>query len=184
MNQLDHSLDNVDQRVTADVDIALQYMTEAWFGGIFKAETGFMFNFFGILCAVYLGLVGQWWNEPPNDRRAGVNAALVPLSFIIVALPINAALANRVARVQMRQQEFEGEFREAHARVCLNSENIRFYGGESTELALLEKESEPVFENFKEYGTAKIPLDLFSLIMFYAKYAIAESGRRPSGAAS
>merc|ERR1719421_327845 len=134
LNQLDHSLDSVDQRITADVDIALQYMTEAFFGGLFKAETGFLFNFSGTVCAVILGCYGRWYLPPPDNEAAGAVPCLIAFSFILVFFPLNALFAGRVARVQMQQQALEGKFRGAHARVCQNSENIRFYGGEATEL--------------------------------------------------
>ena len=79
--------------------------------------------------------------------RALCLQVLLAFSFLFVAFPINAFFAGRVARVQMKQQELEGELRVYHSRVGLNAESINFYGGEATELALLEDKAAPVTES-------------------------------------
>ena len=83
---------------TAQVDIALQYMTEAFFGGLFKAETGVLFNFAGTVGAVILGVFGQWYMPPPDNEAAGTAVCLIAFSSILIFFPLNALFAGWVAR--------------------------------------------------------------------------------------
>ena len=75
----------------------------------------------------------------------------------------------------MRQQELEGQLRVSHSRITQNAENINFYGGEATELALLEDTAAPVAENLRSYSNAKLPMDCVSLVLFFAQFGMSHS---------
>ena len=57
----------------------LQFMVEGWFGGLFKAETGFLYNFAGTAFAVRLR---TWERARGHIRRSVVHSSWIPEFFL------------------------------------------------------------------------------------------------------
>ena len=69
LNNLDKRVDNVDQRITNDVNMALQYIFEFFFGGILRPQGGFLYNLAYFICLTAFSIVEEKFTKFSGEPR-------------------------------------------------------------------------------------------------------------------
>ncbi len=174
MNSLDHRVDNCDQRITNDQNLAMQYIFEFFYSGVLRPKGGVVFN---IAYYVWLTVFTfKIMNEHDDLRGTGLDwmvFGLTIVTFLGCIIP-TMIVAKKVTNVQERQQEYEAEFRVAHARVRGNAESIAFYNGNATEKSLLNRKFQSIYMNLLLLARRKWMMDFIVLVFHYGSYSMCD----------
>ena len=174
MNYTDKRVDNIDQRMTMDLDLCLRYLFEYLYGGIFKSCV-----YPGMLRSIPL-LILRWllfhrtmtWAYTRNDKDTHEEIILdYPYGALVGWLPIfvfvtmlafivpSICAARKFTNVQERQQEYEADLRQQHQLICNNAHSIGMSDGSGTESSMLSRRFQSVFRNSLLFLRRKIFLD-------------------------
>eukprot|EP00943_MAST-04B_sp_MAST-4B-sp1_P001276 g1276.t1 len=129
------NLDNVDQRVTAD----LKQMATNVIASFFDPSSGLVVTFFKIALSMY---------QLKNIFSLKVLYFLLYGLFFVV---LSIWLSKKVAAAMVEKQKQEGSFRHIHARAAEFSESIAFYRGESKELAYMNASYGDLYNSYELY---------------------------------
>ena len=131
LSEMDTSLDDVDQRLTSDVEGMFLYGIEFFIGGVVKPEGGILYNALSASVMAYGVACGFPW-----DRKAKVGPEIVyyTIAFWSCMMVPTFWAANVCSKIQKDVQKQEGAFRVYHSVVRSNAESICFYNGEDREL--------------------------------------------------
>eukprot|EP01059_Diplonema_ambulator_P009294 TRINITY_DN1912_c0_g1_i3.p1 TRINITY_DN1912_c0_g1~~TRINITY_DN1912_c0_g1_i3.p1 ORF type:complete len:1248 (+),score=512.08 TRINITY_DN1912_c0_g1_i3:70-3813(+) len=147
---VDGTLDNIDQRVTADVQAMLDGFCTVLFGNsadYLAYPWAFMITRF--TCAITN--VFSLSDVDSSEKRAKIMGVI----FASVAVAVAAYIlpSNHISKLFYRGQRYEGDFRKSHTRVVLNAEQISTLRGEPAEKNLADQQYERLDENNKTYYT-------------------------------
>ncbi len=192
LNYTDKRVDNIDQRMTVDVDLCLRNLFEYMYGGIFKSGIypGFLHSVAYLLVRSVLCLRVLAWGYVNEDPKTGdIDVELVrsklpkyndiPFYQIMVdwgntiaiatclVFLIPAVLAARhFTNVQERQQEYEADLKHQHQLVCSESEAIALSAGSGTESSLLSRRLKFAFRNSLLFLKRRVYLDIAQSLAF------------------
>ena len=121
VNNLDGRLDNIDQRITKDVELLT---VSAWQSSVgnFQVPQSCLFGVFILITSIFV------LRSPP----AGY---LVPLANLVTTSIVAAVVTAPVVKYTYLQNKSEGTFRFLHTRTKVFAECIVFYGGQARERA-------------------------------------------------
>jgi ABC-type uncharacterized transport system fused permease/ATPase subunit len=154
-------IDNPDQRITSDVRdfVALLCGDQGPF-----AESLIISLFASILnISVFTYLVID---------AAGLMGIAVPLGWCLFGSLVNFFLARRLPAAQYSLEKREGNMRFAHMRIRTYAESIAFFGGESQEKELVDKELGHVIKSKLSLYHRILPLTLMSQFLSAGNVAI------------
>eukprot|EP00928_Gymnodinium_smaydae_P076483 TRINITY_DN5950_c1_g2_i1.p1 TRINITY_DN5950_c1_g2~~TRINITY_DN5950_c1_g2_i1.p1 ORF type:complete len:1554 (+),score=286.16 TRINITY_DN5950_c1_g2_i1:344-4663(+) len=171
LNQLDTTMDNVDQRLTTDIDLLMQFLYEFVTGGIMKVESGVAFNLFSACTVSYF----VYFDAERHMPGAGWKAPALAVVFWAVTVPVTLWLAARISSKQAKLQSAEANLRVLHSRIAMNSESISFYGGETSERDMINVRTESVLAAWSRFAFHKFPLDSIQLLLLFSMYAMSAS---------
>ena len=176
MNYTDKRVDNVDQRMTMDLDLCLRYLFEYMYGGIFKSclHPGLLRSITFLVVRWILFTKIMTWayvdyknhnhvGDYPYAALVGWTPAWVFATILIFFIPTILA-ARKFTNVQERQQEYEADLRYQHQLICNNAEYIGMSDGSGTESSILARKFQSVFCNTLLWLKRKIWLDLAELL--------------------
>ncbi len=151
-NDLDKRLDNVDSRISNDIEFMFNDFAEFFYGGVRETEGGFLPKFASYCTGIVLCFI----------KMPMMCGFFVLISSVLIFIP---SLMSSVflMRTQEKQQRVEAEFRSQHNRVKADSESIGFYGGEATEAKFLQEKWEYVRRNWKSFAARKTLMDFCNL---------------------
>jgi hypothetical protein len=127
LSQLDTSLDNVDQRLSSDMDWMFQYGVEFFLGGVMKPESGFISNVLSGLFATYSILYGMPWDKEKKNGELWSSVLLIYGIYFGLLAPI-LWLSNVVGGKQQEQQKNGSEFpccSQSHKAQCRQHQFLR-----------------------------------------------------------
>jgi len=145
---VDGTMDNIDQRITSDLQIVLDGFICVLFGNsadYLAYPIVFMIGRFAFAFNNAYALP-EMQNETKRGQVFGIVAANVAIAITAYILPIN-----HIARVFFRGQKFEGDFRTTHTRVVLNAEQISMLHGEQAERDVADMQYRRVDANNRIY---------------------------------
>jgi ATP-binding cassette subfamily D (ALD) long-chain fatty acid import protein len=137
----DGNLDNVDARITADID-QLCSNCAVLYGHSFKPILEFTLTLYE--CVGFLG-----WQRP-----------VALFSWNIVMDIFLRAISPRLGPLVAREQELEGDFRRAHARLIENAEEVAFLQGGPTENSILDARLTTLMDTKRLHGIARLKKDI------------------------
>jgi len=167
---VDGSLDNIDQRLTSDLQCALDGFCCVLFGNsadylaypMIFALCRFSFAFANVYS------VQEFQDQTRQGQSFGIVAASIFIAICAYIVPIN-----HVSKVFFRGQRFEGDFRTTHTRAVLNAEQISMLRGEAAELSLATQQFRRVNANNRIYYAWQGCLLILRLFVDKARYASA-----------
>nr|XP_046913246.1 lysosomal cobalamin transporter ABCD4-like [Dermatophagoides farinae]XP_046913247.1 lysosomal cobalamin transporter ABCD4-like [Dermatophagoides farinae] len=155
-----HPLDNVDQRITQDVDRMFQMLS------IIVPEL-----------LVWPFIVVFYWYK--SQIKTGWLGPISCLMLFVIGSGINLFLINRVSHYVYQQERREGDFRFQHVRIRNNAESIAFISGEMAEHrkcyslldALITVQYRLIFRKFLLLFTTNLS-DYFGSILSFIAIAV------------
>ncbi|CAE7460506.1 ABCD3 [Symbiodinium natans] len=169
LSNLDGRVESADQRITNDVDLAMQFGFEFFLGGIMKPDSGVLFK----MCIFFVSCWIVWMDvERTLPGMGGAAPSVASILFLATFLLVEW-FGRRCAEAQRELQLCESSFRAAHARCRSFAEGISFYGGEATEKVMLDKHFQPVLNTFREFCWHKLPVEFLQLSIYQGQYTIA-----------
>jgi hypothetical protein len=148
LSNVDPRVDNIDQRITQDVEAAT---LNAW--NMVMGD------------GISLGIVGGVTSVATSVQQLAV-AGFLPISSIFLyafsMIGVTVLFMAPVVRLQFEQQLKEGAFRLVHTRAKEFAESITFYAGVDVERAAAALAFEAVFDNFKKLVRWNTVLSLIS----------------------
>lgn len=128
MLSFDHRVDNPDQRITQDVD---------YFSTTFSSV---------LSSCISAPLIIGWYTY----QTVTIIAWFIPLlisGYFFLGYFINKLIMSPIVKMVFRQEQLEGDFRYAHARVRTWAESIALYGGGERERLDTEKTFAELLKN-------------------------------------
>jgi ABC-type uncharacterized transport system fused permease/ATPase subunit len=139
---VDGTMDTVDQRVTADLQIVIDGFCCVFLGNSADYLAYPFFFIIGRMAWSYANsyaVVEMTGNHDKQGKQFGVVIAAVFIAASVYIFPIN-----QVSRCFYRGQKFEGEFRTTHTKAVLSCEQISTLNGEPAEKKLAVAQFERV----------------------------------------
>ncbi len=159
-NNLDPTLDTMDQRIVQDQAFLIDAMQMSLFGGqLFPGLAGGTFQ---LMVMLGYGIYLSWF------------ATLTVIMTILVGgggMIMGGAL---MARTLVPVMRMEGKFRFAHGRIREYAESIVFYKGEDTEYARVEELNGAVYRWRLEIIAAGVPLLFFAALTGVANNVLSQ----------
>lgn len=166
LNVVDSRVDNIDQRITNDVDQMLQFLTDFVLGGILKPEAGIVTQVFIFLTSTILIFnLNMFGDFSTVNIVSVVSKALGYAVLIFLCTLIPCLLAcNALIGAHINLQNSEAEYRITHSKAKINAETVAFYGGGQSELHYANKQFGRVLSGMGAYRNAKWFLDMVMLL--------------------
>jgi len=164
------TVDNPDQRIACDVGMLVGSIVDYICGGVDnsgKGVVGWLFLFGTSSCVAWHRTVTATKGSTPG--YLGPSLSLV--TFLLTFGP-NYHFATRLTRTQEENQRREGDFRYAHTRIRTFAESVAFYGGESTELASLNRVFSRLWRTQLAFSTRRLPVDFAQTSFWYGCHII------------
>ena len=160
---VDGSIDNVDQRITSDLQAMLDGFVCVLFGNSADYLAYPMF-----FCITRLSCsFGNCFNlkelhnyDNLKGQVIGVDAICIGIALVAYILPVNL-----VSSIFFRGQRYEGDFRKTHTRAVLNGEQISLLHGEGAERALADDQYNLVHMDNRYYYSWQGVLLILRLIV-------------------
>lgn len=145
---VDGTIDNIDQRITSDLQVVLDGFTCVLFGN--SADyLAYPVIFIAGRIAFALSACFSLPETQDSTKQGQIMGVVLAAVFIAIAtyiLPIN-----HVSRIFYCGQRFEGDFRATHTRAVLNAQQISMLHGEAAEQNLAEFQYERIDSNNRLY---------------------------------
>ena len=162
---IQHSVDNVDQRVAEDVEVSTVFLWQFLFGN--TTSKGLIESISDVVIAI-IALF-----------NLGFVYFILVLSYNVLFLIINFIIMRPIVKLQFAQQVLEGIFRYVHLRIREFSESITFYRGVGIEKKTSDDAFKKLYVNQKkfinrqaivqlvrQYFTLFNPIFCFGMIVF------------------
>jgi len=145
---VDGSIDNIDQRITSDLQSALDGFCCVLFGNsadYLAYPVLFMVTRFSCACNNVF-ILPQVATSDKQGKIIGMVVLAITIAIVAYILPVN-----HVSKIFYRGQRYEGDFRTTHTRAVLNAEQISTLRGEPAELHLASMQYQRVDKNNRLY---------------------------------
>lgn len=146
---VDGSIDNVDQRITSDLQAMLDGFVCVIFGNSADYLAYPMFFCVTRLSASFGNIFELAELKTFDDIKGGligIDAICIGIALIAYILPVNL-----VSSIFFRGQRYEGDFRKTHTNAVLNGEQISLLHGEGAERALADNQYNLMDHNNRLY---------------------------------
>ena len=125
LSNIDATVDNIDQRIAADVEDATQQLVVFFLGGFHSDHSyvdGLLTNLYLTVATIHLFI-----------KNVGLEAFGIFSVYTVFIAFLSLAFMRKVVKFTFRQQMYEGAFRYVHTRVKEYAESIVFYNGVDAE---------------------------------------------------
>eukprot|EP00928_Gymnodinium_smaydae_P004274 TRINITY_DN11474_c0_g1_i1.p1 TRINITY_DN11474_c0_g1~~TRINITY_DN11474_c0_g1_i1.p1 ORF type:complete len:1253 (+),score=148.13 TRINITY_DN11474_c0_g1_i1:125-3883(+) len=168
LSNLDHRIDNADQRIANDLDLMTQFISEAVQGGVLKCNTGLFYSVAVLACILGLAVVEVERDVP----GASWKFCAIAFAFVCATFLPGLLVGAWIGRAQQALQGYEAIFRDSHNRVRTYAEGICFFSGERTEEELMNEHFGYVLEGFRVFAWRKLFLDFPQVFLQQGVYAL------------
>eukprot|EP00808_Paulinella_micropora_P012409 g5330.t1 len=143
-------IDNIDQRITNDLQNTVDGLTCVLFGNVADyVAYPLFFSITRFTCAFVtsFSLPGKMQTVEVRGQCVGI-----VLAFVFVAISAYMIPINQISRIFYKGLQYEGNFRTTHTRAVLNCESISALNGESAEKDLANRQFAHIdHTNFRYY---------------------------------
>eukprot|EP00457_Paulinella_chromatophora_P000486 gb/GEZN01000486.1/.p1 GENE.gb/GEZN01000486.1/~~gb/GEZN01000486.1/.p1 ORF type:complete len:1328 (+),score=215.67 gb/GEZN01000486.1/:117-4100(+) len=156
-------IDNIDQRITSDLQIVFDGFTCVLFGNTpdyVAYPLIFAITRFTTAFTKAFALAGSMQLASVRGQCVGVVLAYVFVAVCAYIVPIN-----QISKVFYRGQKYEGDFRTTHTKCVLSCESISTFGGEKAESVVATQQYKRVDANNKLYYGWQAALLVFRLFI-------------------
>ena len=155
LSHADCEVDNVDQRMTNDIELATSQTMWFVFGVVddsMNQQAGFVGTCASLVTACMTIFDFGW------------APALGTVAFTLIVCALSAVFMPRLVTLTFRQQMLEGAYRYVHTRIREFSESITFYDGVDVERNAAEITFQTVVNNKQKWIFWSIIVSMFSII--------------------